>query len=132
MRPKAEGTTGRGLDGDREQIRANLVRFREHLGLSQQKLADRAGIPVDNLRRYEQGQRSIDAVNLRALAGALGHLVDHFFLAEPPAADESLIPRWTARVVPGMEVDEDLDRKVREFIAGVNREQIERLRRRKR
>ena len=69
-------------DPTADLIRRNLIRFREELELSQPKVADRAGIAVDNLRRYEQGTRNIDAVTLHHLAAALGHEIGHFYMEE--------------------------------------------------
>jgi transcriptional regulator with XRE-family HTH domain len=117
---------------DAELVRTNLVRFREEIGLSQADVADRASMKVDTLRRYEQGTRQMDAVTMRHLASALGHLVDHFFLKEPPPYDEALVPRVMYRLAPGMKLDEDLERRVREAVESVNREQVERLKKGKR
>ena len=46
--------------------------WRRHRGLTQQQLADRAGMPRPNLCAIEQGRREVSLTTLRALAIALG------------------------------------------------------------
>lgn len=112
------------------RIRRNLVRFRKELGLSQEQAAARAGISVDNWRRYER-ERTPDAVTLGVIAMALGHTTDHFYLEAPPASDPAIVAPFMLKVAHGVVVDDDLQAKVRTFLAGVNREHQERLRQKK-
>lgn len=46
--------------------------WRRHRGLTQQQLANRAGLPRPNLCAIEQGRREVSLTTLRALAIALG------------------------------------------------------------
>ena len=55
-----------------------LKELREKAGLTQQQLADRAGLPVTSLRNHEQGQRSPSWAAVVKLAKALGVTADTF------------------------------------------------------
>lgn len=58
---------------------ANPLRvWREHRGLTQQQLADQAGISKPYLSQLEAGKRTGSATVLSALAQALNVLVDDF------------------------------------------------------
>lgn len=110
-----------------EQIRLNLARFREELGLKQPEAADRIGVGVDQLRKMEQGKRSVTSAMLKQLADAYGHKVDDFYMEEPPPADPTLLPAFALKTIAPA-VDDDLRKKAEEFLNGVNREHLERLR----
>lgn len=49
-----------------------LVGERKRLGLSQQNLADRVGLPQQVVSRFEIGDRRLDMVEFIDIAGALG------------------------------------------------------------
>jgi transcriptional regulator with XRE-family HTH domain len=122
-----------GPDGSDDLIVQNLVKFREELGLSQRQLADRIGMPLDTYRKHENGTRGIKPWVLKQLADQLGHLVDHFYLPDPPPHDPDMLP--TPTMAPAFElktlsndVDADLRKQAEEFLAKLNREHLERLR----
>lgn len=54
-----------------EIVRVNLKKFREEAGLIQAEAAELSGIPIDNLRRYENGVTS-NVPSARAAAGQAG------------------------------------------------------------
>jgi transcriptional regulator with XRE-family HTH domain len=52
-----------------------LKRLREYLGMSQQHVAERTGIPRSAVSEIERGQRKVDAVELTKLARLYQHPV---------------------------------------------------------
>jgi len=58
---------------------AALRKFRHAAGLSQMKLADRAGIHFTYLADAERGKRNIGLVNIVRIVAALGISLDRFF-----------------------------------------------------
>jgi transcriptional regulator with XRE-family HTH domain len=62
----------------RMQFKDVLRNLREKAGLTQQKLAEKAGIPLPSLRGHEQGQRSPGWVSVVKLARALSVSTDAF------------------------------------------------------
>jgi len=99
-------------------VSKNIRRFREELGATQQEVADRAGITVFSISRYEQGGEP-GRDQLLKLASAFARPVEHFYMKEPPAADPLTQRVWSVRwkIVgtppPGME--EELRRVVEKF-----------------
>lgn len=65
-----------------------LRKLREKAGLTQQELADKAGMPVGSLRNHEQGQRLPSWAAVVKLARALGVPTDSFADCDEVAADE--------------------------------------------
>ena len=63
MRPKAD---------DLQAIGKNVRRLREALGISQEELADRAGLHRTYIGGIERGERNLGLINLVKLAHALG------------------------------------------------------------
>lgn len=114
-------------DPTAERIRLNLVRFREEAGLSQQAAADAVGLGVDMIRKMESGTRGVSAFQLKRFADTYGHLVDHFFLEEPPPHDPALMPAFALKTL-SKNVDADLLKSAEEFLAKLNREHLERVR----
>ncbi len=68
---------------------AELLReLRLKAGLTQQELADRAGLPVTSLRGHEQGQRSPSWGAVVKLAKALGVTADTFSVCDEVSEPE--------------------------------------------
>jgi transcriptional regulator with XRE-family HTH domain len=55
-----------------------LKELRTGRGLTQERLADAAGVPIGTIRDYEQGKRDPLLSNAQRLAGALGVSLDVF------------------------------------------------------
>lgn len=109
-------------DPDLEIVRTNLERFRKEAGLSQADAADLAGVPLDNLRRYENGAvTAIPGNVLRQLALAYGHAMDDFYLESPPQARLGEAPIYFLKTRPGAEVDADVDAEIRRAIESANK-----------
>jgi transcriptional regulator with XRE-family HTH domain len=119
-------------EAKRETIRRNLIHFRVELDLSQEAAAQLSGIPLDNYRRYEQGKRKIDTVELSRLAAVFGRRVDDFLDENPqPLADKSIVPPFLLKTVPGVEVDRDLQDEMKRTLDRITDEHRRRLRERK-
>ena len=61
-------------------IGANIKKSRLGLGLSQERLAAKAGLDRTYVASVERGQRNISAINLKRLADALGIDIGSFFI----------------------------------------------------
>jgi transcriptional regulator with XRE-family HTH domain len=121
-----------GSDKTDEIIRRNLIRFRGEAGLTLEEASQAAGISLDYLAKIEKGKRSVPgAAILKRLGEAYGHVVDHFFLEEPPPPDRALMPAFAMKVL-AKDADPKLVDKVSQFLAEVNREHLEQLRAKKR
>lgn len=101
-------------------IAANIVKFRDALGITQQQLAEAADIPLDNLRRYEREETAPGADVMRSLGFVLGHTIEHFMQPDPPPADLSHRPAFYFRVMPGVTPDAGLVSEASEAIEKVN------------
>ena len=76
-----------------EQFPGRLRELREAAGLTQRDLADKIGVHVDAVARWEQGRREPSWATVLALAVALG--VDCMAFTAPPA--EGAEPRGRGR-----------------------------------
>jgi transcriptional regulator with XRE-family HTH domain len=81
-----------------------LRELRTKAGLTQQQLAEKAGIPLSSLRGHEQGQRIPSWASVVKLARALGVSTDTFSHCEdigqadaPPAKKPAAGPRRQRR-----------------------------------
>lgn len=113
-------------DDEKALIRMNCKRFRDEAGWTQQELADRSGLAVASIARYEAPKQSRqstpDRDALAALARAFNRDVGHFYMKEPPPY--APIPEARLKVDPG--VPDDIVARVREFQRNINREILER------
>lgn len=120
-------------DPERDLVRANLVRFRDEVELSQQEASDLSGVPVGNLTRYETGKSFPDPIVLRRLAEAYGRPLDDFFLEDPPPVDKDDLPVFYLR---RRSVDVPLPREIEEHLQeemrAANLKAIEEIRKKKR
>jgi transcriptional regulator with XRE-family HTH domain len=65
-------------DDDRKTLGERLREAREYLGFSQDQVATFLGIPRSALSLMETGQRKVDALELKKLAGLYKRPVGHF------------------------------------------------------
>ena len=63
-------------------VSKRLVYLRERCGLTQNGLAERAGVSQTHLRRVELGQADITVGHLRLLCDAMGISIQDFFANE--------------------------------------------------
>jgi len=75
-------------DADRKRLGARLKEAREYLGLSQEEVARKLGIPRAAVSLIESGQRKIDALELKKLASVYQrNVADLTGDAAPPPAN---------------------------------------------
>jgi len=120
--PVRKISMGRKFDPQEEILIKNLRRFREEAGLTQDEAALASGVPIDNIRRYENGGSVPGTLPLRSLAEVYGHSMDDFFLDKPPAANLSNRPMFLLRTMPGVEVNPELLAQVKAVLDKVNSE----------
>ncbi len=60
-------------------VGARIVAARERLGLLQEDLAQRTGIPLDIVDAHERGYRRVPAEQLCAIAATLDTTISYFF-----------------------------------------------------
>lgn len=65
-------------DDDRKSLGERLREAREYLGFSQDQVATFLGVPRSALSLMETGQRKVDALELKKLAGLYKRSVGHF------------------------------------------------------
>jgi len=105
-------------------IRVNVKRFREGVGLTQQQLADRAGLSVDAVRKWEGKRGTPDRESLTKMAYALGRKMDDFNLEDPPPPSDMPIPVFFLRVAE--EAPEDLRREAEVIVDQLNKRYADR------
>lgn len=76
---------GRVVDRRRVIFGARVRELRERAGLSQEALAERAGLHRTYLSSLERGQRNVGFDNIAALAVALEVPMSSLFEDQPPA-----------------------------------------------
>jgi DNA-binding XRE family transcriptional regulator len=84
-----------------EWFAGRMKELREQAGLTQQQLADKAGLKIGGVRDLEQGRRSPAWETVLAVAGALGVEVTAF--TEPPLKSQT--PRQRGRPRKGPPAD---------------------------
>jgi len=84
---------------ERTIMATRLKEAREYLGLSQQEVADALKIPRSAISLIESGQRGVDSVELKALAGLYQRPVGHFTGEETPlTADVAMLAKQVAQL----------------------------------
>lgn len=68
-------------------VSKRIITLRERCGLTQNGLAERAGVSQTHLRRVELGQADITIGHLQLLCDAMSISIQEFF-TENPASDE--------------------------------------------
>jgi transcriptional regulator with XRE-family HTH domain len=91
-------------DDDRRVLGVRLREAREYLGFSQEEVATFLGVPRSALSLMESGQRKVDALELKKLAGLYKRPVSYFTgeEAEEPSfgADVKHLARKVAELTP--------------------------------
>jgi transcriptional regulator with XRE-family HTH domain len=77
MSKKHEKQPARNAD-DRKTLGERLREAREYLGFSQEEIATFLGVPRSALSLIETGQRKVDALELKKLAGLYKRPITHF------------------------------------------------------
>src|SRR5690348_8793076 len=88
---------------ERRRIAARLKEAREYLGLSQQDVAEKLQLPRTAISQIENGQRGVEALELKALAKVYQRPIS-FFTGEDPAVAASpevdLLARQVKKLTP--------------------------------
>jgi len=113
------------FDERRKIFARNLTAFRTAAGISMARLAAAIDVNTSAVLRWEQGRTLPQSDALQRLAEEFARPMDDFFNPSPPPP--RVVERPAVRFKIEGELDEDLRRKVNEFIAGINREQIDRV-----
>lgn len=82
------GPTAGDSSGAWKQLGQRLKEVREYLKLSQQYVSDRTGIPRSAVSDIERGERKVDSLELKKLAGLYRRPIG-YFLDESADADAS-------------------------------------------
>src|SRR5262245_51758376 len=110
------------LDPQEELTRTNMTLFREEANLSQAEASELSGVPLDNLRRYENGTTStIPFPVIAALAKVYGHAMEDFAMKDPPPAKLDEQPVFFLRTRPGVKVDPKLVQDLQRHIDEANK-----------
>lgn len=87
-----------------ENIRRNLVRFRDEAKLSIEQVIGMTGLPIAG---YEAGLELVPGTALLELAKVYGHAPGDFELVSPPKGKPEEAPGIFLRTRPGVELDVD-------------------------
>jgi transcriptional regulator with XRE-family HTH domain len=79
----------RGKAEEQEHLAGRLREVRDYLGLSQDFVAQRTGIPRAAISAIENGKRKVEALELQALATLYKHPVS-YFLSDSPEVPETV------------------------------------------
>jgi transcriptional regulator with XRE-family HTH domain len=91
-----------GNEADQRRMGQRLKESREYLGLSQQLVAARTGIPRTAMSDIERGLRKVDSFELNKLAYLYRKPVE-YFIDSDPAADPSMhTVQYLTRAAAGM------------------------------
>ena len=77
-----------------KNIGNNIRKWRKNAGLSQEKLADLAGLHRTYIGAVERGERNISAINIAKIASAL-KIKPHVLLLDNTREAESVISKST-------------------------------------
>jgi transcriptional regulator with XRE-family HTH domain len=88
---------------ERKKIVSRLKEAREYLGLSQQEVADKLKLPRTAISQIENGQRGVEALELKALARVYQRPVTFFTGEEEPVGaspDVEMLARQVKQLTP--------------------------------
>ena len=94
------------VNNDRKQMGERLKESREYLGFSQDQVATFLGVPRSAISLIEGGQRKVDAIELKMLAGLFKRPVSHFTGEEVEEALDSAEVQHLARKVSSLSEDD--------------------------
>ena len=101
-------------------IGRNLVRLRKQAGLTQEELAELAGVSVDLIKRLEQGNRvSARLDSLYRLTSALDAPLSELLAAPPPGDGTAVDPDGEERYQRALQDPERVDERVAGYLARV-------------
>ncbi len=114
-----KATAQLGLDDRQRRLAERLREVREYLGLSQQFVAEHAGISRVAVSAIENGKRKVEALELEALASLYKYPVTYFLDAveEEPATVQALARE--ARALTDRDREEVL--RFAQFLRGYSR-----------
>lgn len=75
-------------DKQREETAARIRRKRESMGLTQEKMAENAGLSLDNYKKIEDGSNAMSITSLRCVQKALGVSFDYLLDGSQDSLDE--------------------------------------------
>ncbi|MEI6209581.1 MAG: helix-turn-helix transcriptional regulator [Desulfuromonadales bacterium] len=78
------------------EIGAAIRKRRKELGLSQEQLAEKAGVSYQQLQRYENGGSMLNVENVQRIAQSLQIPVSHLFTTTQPHAVAEQPPHYAA------------------------------------
>jgi transcriptional regulator with XRE-family HTH domain len=91
---------------DRKTLGERLREAREYLGFSQEEVATFLGVPRSALSLMETGQRKVDALELKKLAGLYKRPVGYFTGEEPEETSFGADIKHLARKVSDLSPDD--------------------------
>ena len=100
------------VSDDRKQMGERIKESREYLGFSQDQVATFLGVPRSAISLLEAGQRKVDAIELKKLAGLFKRPVSHFTGEEVDEVFDTADVQHLARKVSSLSEDdrEELNR----------------------
>jgi len=94
------------VSDDRKQLGERLKEAREYLGFSQDQVATFLGVPRSAISLLETGQRKVDAIELKTLAGLFKRTVSHFTGEEVEEIFDAADVQHLARKVSSLSEDD--------------------------
>lgn len=94
------------VSDDRKQLGERLKEAREYLGFSQDQVATFLGVPRSAISLLETGQRKVDAIELKKLAGLFKRPVSHFTGEEVEENFDAADVQHLARKVSSLSEDD--------------------------
>lgn len=109
--PSGSGSMSEEIE--QQRLGARLRESREYLGLSQQMVADRTGIPRSAISDIERGLRKVDSLELKKFALVYSRPIGYFLDEDDEADPASHTLQVLNRAVGGMTHDDQ--QKVAEY-----------------
>jgi transcriptional regulator with XRE-family HTH domain len=94
------------VSDDRKLMGERLKESREYLGFSQDQVATFLGVPRSAISLLEAGQRKVDAIELKKLAGLFKRPVSHFTGEEVDEVFDTADVQHLARKVSSLSEDD--------------------------